>query len=158
MDSTTTTTWTVRSVEPPDERAWQALYRGYRTFYGLDDDAAVVDRTWGWVVRREHGLTGLVAAMPDGRLGALADLRWFARPSSGTIGLYVDDLYTDPEHRGQGLGTMLLTEARVVAMARGASVVRWITAPDNAPARSLYDAHATATPWVTYDMTTAVAR
>jgi hypothetical protein len=33
-----------------------------------------------------------------------------------------------------------------------ATVVRWITAGDNRPARSVYDAHATATPWVTYDM------
>jgi len=30
--------------------------------------------------------------------------------------------------------------------------VRWITAGDNATARRLYDAVATATPWVTYDM------
>jgi hypothetical protein len=28
-------------------------------------------------------------------------------------------------------------------------VVRWITAGDNSTARRVYDAHATATPWVT---------
>lgn len=34
----------------------------------------------------------------------------------------------------------------------GADVVRWITAGDNERARRVYDAHAIATPWVTYDM------
>ena len=32
------------------------------------------------------------------------------------------------------------------------TMLKWITASDNATARRLYDAHATATPWVTYDM------
>jgi len=39
-----------------------------------------------------------------------------------------------------------------LAAQRGASVVRWITAADNAHARALYDELATRTPWVTYDM------
>ncbi|PZE24769.1 MULTISPECIES: GNAT family N-acetyltransferase [unclassified Curtobacterium] len=158
MHSTTTTTWSVRPVEPQDEAPWRALYRGYRTFYRLDHDDAVVDRTWQWIVRGDHGLFGLVASRPDGTLGALADLRWFARPSSATLGLYLDDLFTAAEHRGLGLGRMLLDRARSVAADGGASVVRWITAADNATARSLYDAHATATPWITYDMAPGAAR
>ena len=40
-----------------------------------------------------------------------------------------------------------------LARERGWSVVRWITAEDNATAQRLYDRHATRTPWVTYDLT-----
>ncbi|UBQ04203.1 GNAT family N-acetyltransferase [Curtobacterium sp. TXMA1] len=99
-----------------------------------------------------HGLSGLVAEDADGRLLGLADLRRFARPSSATTGLYLDDLFTAPDARGRGVATALLHEAAATAAAEGASVIRWITAEDNATARAVYDRVAEATPWVTYDM------
>lgn len=139
-------------VEPGDESAWAELYAGYRAFYRLADDASAVATTWQWVRDGEHGLVGLVAVDDAGRPVALANLRWFARPSSATMGLYLDDLFTAPEARGNGAASALLQDAADRAGARGGSVVRWITAADNATARSLYDLHAVATPWVTYDM------
>ncbi len=68
------------------------------------------------------------------------------------MGLYLDDLFTAPEARGSGAASALLKHAAEVAGEGGGSVVRWITAADNAAARSVYDTHAAATPWVTYDM------
>ena len=143
----------VRPVIASDQRRWAELYAGYRGFYGLGADASLVARTWEWVLDGQHGLTGLVAvSTADDELVGLANLRTFARPSSGTIGLYLDDLFTDPAARRRGVGAALLDAAAELAAHRGASVVRWITAGDNATARSLYDQHAVATPWVTYDM------
>lgn len=141
----------IRRVAAADEATWTALYTGYRAFYLLEDDASAVSRTWEWVSQGQHGLTGLVAVLDDAIVG-LANLRRFARPSSATIGLYLDDLFTAPEARGAGVATALLREAAAVADAEGASVVRWITAAENATARRVYDAVATATAWVTYDM------
>ncbi len=143
---------TVRMVEPGDESVWAELYAGYRGFYRLPDDPDAVATTWRWVRDGEHGLVGLVAVDDDDVPVALANLRWFARPSSATVGLYLDDLFTAPEARGSGAASTLLEHAAERARAGGASVVRWITAADNAAARSVYDSHATATPWVTYDM------
>ena len=142
----------VRPVRATDADAWQDLYAGYRAFYRLPDDAGAVRTTWGWVSTGAHGLTGLVAEDANGRLLGLADLRRFARPSSATTGLYLDDLFTAPDARGRGVATALLHAAAATAAAEGASVVRWITAEDNATARAVYDRVATATPWVTYDM------
>ena len=142
----------VREVEAGDEAAWAELYRVYRAFYRLPDDDLAVATTWAWVSGRLHGLRGLVVEAGDGSLLALANLRIFARPSSATIGLYLDDLFTAPEARGTGAGGALLERAAAIAAAEGLSVVRWITAADNATARRVYDAHATATPWVTYDL------
>ena len=141
----------IRRVVDADEAAWSALYAGYRAFYRLEDDASAVSRTWGWVSQGQHGLTGLVAIL-DGAIVGLANLRRFARPSSATIGLYLDDLFTVPEARGAGVASGLLREAASLAAAEGTSVVRWITAADNATARRVYDGVATATAWVTYDM------
>lgn len=145
----------VRPVSAPDAAQWRDLYTGYRAFYRLADDPAAVDTTWGWVSRRDHGLLGLVAEHPDGSLVGLANLRRFARPSSATTGLYLDDLFTAPAARHRGVATALLREAAALAADEGASVVRWITARDNAAARAVYDRVAVATPWVTYDMAPA---
>lgn len=145
----------VRPVRPSDEQAWAELYAGYRAFYRLPDAPEAVAATWRWVSGGEHGLLGLVAVDADDRPVGLANLRRFARPSTVTIGLYLDDLFTAPTARGAGVATALLHEAAAVAAAEGASVVRWITAQDNAVARRVYDAVATATPWVTYDLAPA---
>lgn len=144
-----------RFVTAADEAAWKRLYAAYREFYHLEGDAVVVDRAWGWIARGEHGLRSLVAVDDEGAVLALADIRTFARPSSGTVGLYLDDLFTVPEGRGRGAGSALLTRIAELAAAEGASVVRWITDARNVTARSVYDAHAAATAWVTYDMAPA---
>lgn len=141
----------IRDVHPDDEAAWASLYRGYRDFYALEPSDAVVARTWNWVRDRHHGVSGLVADL-DGRLVGFANIRDFARPSSGTIGLFLDDLFTTPDARGHGAATALLHRIARIAHERDASVVRWITADANATARRLYDRVATQTPWVTYDM------
>lgn len=142
----------VRLVEPRDEAEWVQLYAGYRAFYQLPDDSDAVALTWQWVRDGAHGLVGLVAVDQNDRAVALANLRWFARPSSATMGLYLDDLFTSLDSRGSGAATALLKHAARYASEGGASVVRWITAADNVTARSVYDAHAISTPWVTYDM------
>jgi len=149
----------VRAVEDRDAADWAALYTGYRTFYKQPEDLAAVGRTWQWVRGSQHGLVGLVAVNEQDKPVALANLRWFARPSTGTMGLYLDDLFTAPDARGRGAGRALLHRASELARDGSANVVRWITAADNAAARHLYDTVAAATPWVTYDMQPAeVAR
>lgn len=141
----------VRFVMDNDETEWCALYRGYREFYRLEPDESVVSTTWGWIRNEEHAMRGLVAEV-DGIVVGLANVRRFARPSSGTMGIYVDDLFTAPEARRGGVGVALLREIAAIASQEGCSVVRWITADTNVAARSVYDAMAKATPWVTYDM------
>ena len=147
----------VRDVVAEDAARWAELYTGYRTFYDIPRDDDAVATTWGWVLRREHGMRGLVAVardegQPGDRVVGLANLRHFARPSRATFALYLDDLFTDPEARGLGAATALLDQAARLAAEDGAEVVRWITASTNATARRVYDAHATATNFVTYDM------
>lgn len=141
----------VRRVTESDEDEWSRLYTGYRRFYELDDDPRAVRTTWEWVSAEQHGLIGLVATVDDAVVG-LATLRRYARPSTAATGLYLDDLFTDPDSRGAGVATALLHEAAALAAREGTTVVRWITAADNAVARRVYDEVAIATPWVTYDM------
>jgi GNAT superfamily N-acetyltransferase len=142
----------IRDVHADDHDEWVQLYAGYRAFYRLAPDHAAVDTTFSWVVTHEHTLRGLVAVGGDGALVALANLRVVARPSTAKTALYLDDLFTVPAARGLGAGAALLARAARLAAEDGQVLVRWITASDNTTARRLYDQHATATSWVTYDM------
>lgn len=142
---------TVRDVSGDDFERWAELYRGYRDFYRLTPDEDVVGRVWTWLHDDQIEVRGLVAEDRHKVVG-LAHYRRFYRPSSGTVGIYLDDLFTDPAERRSGAGRALLMSLGTRAAAEGCSVVRWITANDNATARRLYDKVAEATPWITYDL------
>ena len=143
--------YTVRPVEAADLDQWRDLYSAYREFYALTPDSAVVDRVWSWIGDDAHETRGLVAVDADGILGGLANYRRFARPSSGTTGMWLDDLFTRPDLRGAGVGRALIDAVAQIADDENLSVVRWITNENNTTARRLYDSLATATKWVTYD-------
>lgn len=143
---------TVRPVTESDLFAWHALSTGYGDFYGvpMTDERAV--RVWGWLSDPTHPLQALVAENEQGDLVGLAHYRVFPRPLAGTTGLYLDDLFVDPNARKHGVGEALLGRLRELAAAGGHSVVRWITASDNEEAQRLYDRVAKRTEWVTYDL------
>jgi RimJ/RimL family protein N-acetyltransferase len=147
---TESTTPTVRPTSPADEVRWRELFRAYREFYHLEESEEIVSRVWGWITDTDHEVNGLVAEV-DGRIAAIADFRRFARPSTGSTGIWLDDLFTDPEVRGSGAGRALIARLQNIAADEGLSVVRWITASDNEQAQVLYEKVAARTNWVTYD-------
>jgi GNAT superfamily N-acetyltransferase len=148
----TTSTFCIRPVQPGDRAGWDVLYQGYAAFYRVDQTPAMRDKVWGWLHDPAHSTEGLVAEAGDGRLIGLAHFRPFARPLSATTGGFLDDLFVAPEARGSGAAEALIAELKAIAGQRGWSVIRWITAEDNARARAVYDRVATKTQWVTYDL------
>lgn len=86
----------------------------------------------------------------------LAHYRAFPEPLLGKELGFLDDLFVPPAHRGQGVGRQLIEAVAAIARQRGWPVLRWITAQDNAAARSLYDQLAQTTAWVTYDLDVAL--
>ena len=150
------TALSIRPVETNDENRWRELFRAYREFYHLPESEEIVSRVWGWLMDPEHECHGLVAEARTGetddlRIVAIADFRRFSRPSTGSVGIWLDDLFTDPEVRGLGAGRALIARLQEIAAEEGRSVVRWITADDNAQAQILYDKVAVKTHWLTYD-------
>lgn len=140
----------VRPVEIVDEGRWRELFRGYREFYQLPESEAVVSRVWSWLNDPDHEVRGLVAEA-DGEILGIAHFRQFARPSTGTIGIWLDDLFSVPDARGGGAGRALIQRVAEIAGEEGCSVIRGITASDNHQAQALYDKVGTRTNWVTYD-------
>jgi len=141
----------IRRPRAGDRAQWGVLYAGYAAFYGVEQTEAMRERVWGWINDPAHEVEALVAEA-DGRLVGMAHFRPFARPLSASTGGFLDDLFVAPEARGSGAAPALIDALADEGRARGWSVVRWITADDNARARALYDRMATATRWVTYDL------
>lgn len=140
----------VRPVEPGDREGWDRLYQGYAAFYRVEQTPAMRDRVWAWLTDPAHEVEGFVAET-GGALVGLAHVRAFARPLSASLGGFLDDLFVAPEARGQGVAAALIEAVAVEGRRRGWTVLRWITAEDNARARALYDRVAARTGWVTYD-------
>lgn len=145
-------TVTVRATRPQDRAAWDQLYKGYATFYGVDQSEEMRDRVWGWIHDDSEEVQGLMAFDAEGRAIGLAHFRQFTRPLAAARGGYLDDLFVTPEARGSGAAQTLIDAIAAHGRAHGWTVIRWITKDDNYRARSVYDRLAARTPWMTYDI------
>jgi GNAT superfamily N-acetyltransferase len=75
--------------------------------------------------------------------GAVAGFAlWFFNYSTwqGRPGLYLEDLFVRPAHRGRGLGKALLVHLARTALAEGCGRFQWQVLDWNAPAIAFYEA------------------
>jgi GNAT superfamily N-acetyltransferase len=56
----------------------------------------------------------------------------------GHAGIYLEDLYVNPEHRGKGIGKALLTRVAAIAVAEGCPRFEWSVLDWNAPSIDFY--------------------
>lgn len=66
---------------------------------------------------------------------------WFLNYSTwtGRHGIYLEDLYVQPELRGSGYGRQLLAELAALCLERGYARLEWWVLDWNEPARGFYD-------------------
>ena len=140
----------VRSLRQSDRADWGRLWTGYLAFYRTERPQEHFDAYFQRLLRHDPAdMQGLIAEA-DGRAAGLAHYvfhphGWQAEPTC-----YLQDLYTDPEARGTGIGRALIEAVYAAADAHGAQGVYWTTARDNHAARRLYDRVAALTPFVKY--------
>lgn len=56
----------------------------------------------------------------------------------GHAGIYLEDLYVSPEHRGKGIGKALLTRVAAIAVAEGCPRFEWSVLDWNQPSIDFY--------------------
>lgn len=134
---------TIRPARPSDRAAWQPLWEGYNAFYGRSGEtalpAAITDTTWARFFDAYEPVHALVAEAPDGRLLGLVHYLFHRSTTRIEPTCYLQDLFTAPEARGQGVARALIEGVYAAVREAGGRRVYWQTHETNATARALYD-------------------
>jgi len=140
----------VRPLQAADEPQWRALWKGYLDYY----ETVLPDEIYRSSFERmlsgdEREFRGLVAER-DGRLVGLVHYLFHRHGWKVENVCYLQDLYTAPEVRGQGVGRALIEAVYAAADAAGSPSVYWLTQDFNAAGRRLYDRVGQLTPFIKY--------
>lgn len=141
---------TIRPLTDADEAHWRRLWTAYLAFYETVVPEEVYRTTFARLKSGAPGeFRGLIAEV-GGRPVGLVHYLFHRTCWAVADTCYLQDLYADPEVRGQGVGRALIEAVYARADAEGRPTVYWLTQTDNHTARALYDRVARLTPFVKY--------
>ena len=147
----------IRPLTMADRAAWEVHARGYKTFYQTDTTADEFEATWQRLMlgSAAHDAVFGLGAEVNGELLGFAhyffhNSLWAAGTSAAC---YLQDLFTAPQARGQGVARALIDGVAVAARQRGAVRYYWLTQDNNTTARFLYDKVAMYKGFLRYDYT-----
>lgn len=129
-------------MAPTDREAWQPLWDGYNAFYGREGATAlapaITQATWQRFFDPSEPVFALVAES-QGRLLGLTHYLFHRSTTRLELTCYLQDLFTAPQARGQGVGRALIEGVYGAAQASGVHRVYWQTHQTNSAGRQLYD-------------------
>ena len=132
---------TVRPIRPDDVPAVVGLVRELADYErALSEVHLTEEQLRASLFGGSPALFGHVAQDDDGAVVGVA--LWFLNFSTwrGTHGIYLEDLYVQPAHRGRGLGRELLRTLAAVCVERGYSRLEWSVLDWNTPSIDFYKA------------------
>jgi len=129
-------------IEPVAARQMERLLpliAAYQRFYEVEaiDDARNRAFFSRCLAPSEDGM--LLGAWRGEELVGYACLYWHSSSLVPAETVLMNDLYVTEPERGAGVGRALIEAAAEVGRERGAHQLEWVTGPDNATARRLYD-------------------
>ncbi|TDC71051.1 GNAT family N-acetyltransferase [Actinomadura sp. GC306] len=130
----------IRSATPDDVPDILRLIRDLAEYErALHEVKATEEQLRGSLFRDDPKVFAHVAEH-DGRIVGFA--LWFLTFSTwnGTHGIYLEDLFVEPDARGHGYGKALLLELARIADERGYGRVEWAVLNWNRPAIDFYEA------------------
>ena len=128
----------VRPIEARDRAQWQPLWDGYNLFYERPEfSPQITEVSWVRFLDPQEPMFAAVAER-DGRLVGLVHYLFHRSTTMLEDVCYLQDLFTLPEARGEGVGKALIEYVYDQAKAAGSTRVYWQTHENN-PARKLYD-------------------
>ena len=133
--------FTIRPLEntAEDHAQWLTLWHGYLDFYESEVSAETTAHNWAGFHDASSPLDALAAFDAEGTMLGIAQTVMHESTWSVAPRCYLNDLYTIPESRGQGVGRALIEAVYVMARERGCAKVHWLTHESNVTAQSLYD-------------------
>ena len=148
-----TKTVQVRPAVPDDAVEIVAMIRELADYErALTEVVATEDHLRRTLFAADPAVFAHVAETADGELAGMAV--WFRSYSTwlGTHNLYLEDLFVRPEHRGTGVGGLLLRTLAGICVERGYARLEWWVLDWNTPARDFYAALGAEalTEWIPY--------
>jgi GNAT superfamily N-acetyltransferase len=131
---------TVRPIRTDDVPAVVGLVRELADYEQAAHEVRLTEEQLGAALFGESpALFGHVAEHSGGIVGVAL---WFLNFSTwrGTHGIYLEDLYVQPGHRGAGLGRELLRTLAGLCVERGYSRLEWSVLDWNTPSIDFYRA------------------
>lgn len=133
---------TVRAVKPEDFDAWKPLWDDYNAFYERVGPTALPDEVTQTTWRRFFDASEpvhCIVAEREGRVAGMCHYLWHRSTSRIEPVCYLQDLYTNADVRGYGVGRALINAVYELAKEHGCKRVYWLTHTTNTPGRTLYD-------------------
>lgn len=134
----------LREARPSDVPAIHALMREMAEFEKLTDTfKATPASLHASFFRPQPAAHGLVITTESDPATAIAYIMWFHNYSSflDRRGLYLEDVYISPAHRGRGLGGWVLKHLAAMAVELGCGRFEWVVLDWNQNAIDFYKHH-----------------
>ena len=126
-----------REAERADVPLILQFIRELADYEGMLDEVVADEPTLEeWIFDR--GRAEVVFALEDGREVGFALFFYNFSTFLGRAGLYLEDLYVRPEHRGKGYGKALLKRLAQIAVERGCGRLEWWCLDWNRPSIDFY--------------------
>jgi GNAT superfamily N-acetyltransferase len=138
----------VFALDPSHRGAWQPLAEGYKAFYKTPTSNDEYEAAWRRLMAGAE-VRG-IGASRNGELVGIAHFLFHGRAWADRV-CYLQDLFTAPQARGQGVARALIQEVARQARIERASRYYWLTQENNAVARVLYESVARYNGFIRYD-------
>ena len=143
----------VRPLAAADRPAWRELWLAYNRFYDKPvTPEEITEALWSRIIDPAEPVHAL-AVGPEGAPLGFTHYLYHRNTSFLAPVCYLQDLFTAPEARGQGVARALIEGVCEAARAAGSPRVYWLTHESNATARRLYDQVAERSGFLQYRIT-----
>ncbi len=134
-------TYTIRRVERADLDALHRLVIGLARYERLEDQVVSTPADFERALFDDGSTVEAVMLWPDDDAGVPAGFALYFHNFStflGRRGLYLEDLFVEPRHRGRGFGRALLKHLAALAVERGCGRFEWAVLDWNVDAQAFY--------------------
>ena len=129
----------MRPAEAADVPIIAELIRGLARFEKMEGDVTMTEERLAENLFGQHRYAETVLAEEDGTPVGFALFFHNFSTFLGLPGVYLEDLFVVPEHRGRGIGRALLRHLARVAMDRGCGRLEWSVLDWNRDAIGFYE-------------------
>lgn len=128
---------TFRFAQPEDAALILRFIRGLAEYEKMTDEVVATEELLReWIF--EKGKAEVLFAVADGTEVGFALFFHNFSTFLGRAGIYLEDLFVLPEHRGHGYGKALLNRLAAITVERGCGRLEWSCLDWNAPSIAFY--------------------